>query len=425
MAHAGLRTWLLFGGFYATQYVGIGFFSLALVVVLREQGASLAQLGLLNLLVLPVSLKFLWAPLVDRHGRNARGHYRHWLLPVQALMVVMVLWIGFTEPQGSLRQLWLPALLFSVLVATQDLALDGMATVAFSHAQRPRINSIQVGAGMLGNIVGGALVLWLYPHIGWQGCLNLLAALMAAPLLLLPAWREPLPALHHERPAHLRQYWLHILAFWRSQGQWLCLMALCVFTFGAFGLLAPALVDAGWSMGEIGGSVRVFGSIVGLCSAACAAWLLQRLPRPQALSITALMQALALLALAPALSGHASRAWVYGGVAAYFLAFSPLYACLSAVMMDKASTSAMPATLFTVQAACATLLALLCGALCLWLAEHLGHGLSLVLAIACLLGAAFLARRWPQAVQAQQMQAPLPVQQAQTQTQTQTQPDST
>ncbi|PAT38918.1 MFS transporter [Vandammella animalimorsus] len=401
---AARSAWLLFATLYASQYLGIGFIGLALAAVLREQGASLAQLGLLNLLLLPMSLKFLWAPLVDRHGRRShgtgrwpgRGHYRNWLLPMQALMALMLALAAFMPPQGGLQALLLAALLvYAVATATQDLALDGMATLTFAPAQRPLINSIQVGAGMLGNIVGGALVLWLYPTIGWRGCLWLLAALVVFPWLLLWAWREPQPPTDTVNAQAGRSPWRQLLTFWQGQLPWLALVALGATAFAALAMLTPALVDAGWELPQIGSAIRLFGAVVGLLAALLAAWWLRRLGRAQAIALSALLQALALLALLPVLLGRSSPAWVHAAIAAYYLAFSPLYASLGTVMMDKARATGAPATLYTLQNATAMLLALLGSSACLWLAQRIGYAGALLLCMGCLLLAAMLALRWP------------------------------
>ncbi|MCH9685972.1 MAG: MFS transporter, partial [Deltaproteobacteria bacterium] len=67
---------------YFSQGLPFGFFSQALPAVMRQQGISLATIGLSTLLALPWGLKFLWAPLVDRTGDVRGGRRRAWLLPL-------------------------------------------------------------------------------------------------------------------------------------------------------------------------------------------------------------------------------------------------------------------------------------------------------------------------------------------------------
>ena len=74
--------WYLFSSLYITQYIGIGFISVALIAILRQQGYSLSQLAMVQLMALPAAVKFLWAPLVDSRGRTAHSHYKNWLMLV-------------------------------------------------------------------------------------------------------------------------------------------------------------------------------------------------------------------------------------------------------------------------------------------------------------------------------------------------------
>ena len=56
---------------------------------MRENGSELSAIGFLSWVGLAYTLKFLWAPLLDRWSpARSRGHYRTWLLVLQPLMVV-------------------------------------------------------------------------------------------------------------------------------------------------------------------------------------------------------------------------------------------------------------------------------------------------------------------------------------------------
>jgi hypothetical protein len=76
---------VLLGSLYFSQGLPFGFFTQALPVMLRQQGWALGEIGLSSLLALPWALKFLWAPLVDRHSLPELGRRRSWILPLQVL----------------------------------------------------------------------------------------------------------------------------------------------------------------------------------------------------------------------------------------------------------------------------------------------------------------------------------------------------
>ncbi|HEY0253182.1 MAG TPA: hypothetical protein VGC41_16725, partial [Kofleriaceae bacterium] len=83
MTSATVRRYTLLGTLYFAQGLPFGFFSLALPVLLREQGVSLAKIGLVMLLNAPWALKFVWAPIVDRRYLPRIGRRRTWILAMQ------------------------------------------------------------------------------------------------------------------------------------------------------------------------------------------------------------------------------------------------------------------------------------------------------------------------------------------------------
>src|SRR5699024_3532667 len=74
------RRFALIGALYSTQNLSLGFFSYAFLTIAQARGVPLAALGTASGIALLLTLKFLWAPLVDRFGSQRLGHYRSWLL---------------------------------------------------------------------------------------------------------------------------------------------------------------------------------------------------------------------------------------------------------------------------------------------------------------------------------------------------------
>jgi hypothetical protein len=78
----------LLASLYISQYIPMMFVMNSLPVFLREEGVSLEQIGLLSMVALPVALKFLWSPIIDRFGYTRWGHYRFWIFILQFLVVL-------------------------------------------------------------------------------------------------------------------------------------------------------------------------------------------------------------------------------------------------------------------------------------------------------------------------------------------------
>lgn len=70
---------------------------------LKEAGVDLGTIGLFALVGLPYTLKFLWAPLLDRFAPiTGMGRRRGWLLLIQITLIAAIAGLGLTDPARSL-----------------------------------------------------------------------------------------------------------------------------------------------------------------------------------------------------------------------------------------------------------------------------------------------------------------------------------
>jgi len=117
----------LLGLLYFCQGLPGGFLAVALPVILRERGLSMAEIGLASLLSLPWMLKVLWAPLVDRWWWPRIGRRRSWMIPAQLGMLGCTLALAAFEPEDGLYPIVVLFLALNVFAATQDIPVDGYA----------------------------------------------------------------------------------------------------------------------------------------------------------------------------------------------------------------------------------------------------------------------------------------------------------
>ncbi len=80
---AGLRPLAPFFCLYVTFGATLGFLSGGAPLILRARGVELAEVGLLQLINLPVGLTFLWAPLLDRLHLPILTHRIGWIVAAQ------------------------------------------------------------------------------------------------------------------------------------------------------------------------------------------------------------------------------------------------------------------------------------------------------------------------------------------------------
>lgn len=382
---APTSNYLLLGSLYITQYLGIGFFFIALPAIMRQQGMPLEQISVIYVLGLTWVLKFLWAPLVDRFSFGRFGHYRGWLVLMQSLMIVTLLLTGIFDIMTNFWTVFALSGVVTLLSATQDIAADALSCRLLSLEDRGVGNGIQLAGGLLGNVIGGGLVLIAYASVGWMGAMAILAAGTAIPLLQLLRFREPAKATQVDRARYG-----DLIGCFRRPGMGRWLVVLLIFPLGiniGYALITPLLVDAGWSLERIGFAVNIVGSLLGLVAALSAGWTVKRFGRKASLVGFALLQAVTLLALLGPALGNTSDLVVALAVGAIFFGYSPAFTVLSTVMMDK-SRPGKAGTDYTVQYSAMSLVSFVVSGLSLAVAGALGYVAMIIIAAACgLLGA--------------------------------------
>src|SRR3984957_732249 len=94
---------------------------------LRDQGTTLGAIGFLSWVGLAYSLKFLWAPLIDRLDAPVFGRFgrrRGWLIVNQLLVAVGLLGLSVIGLKRGLITLGVFALMVSFASSTQDIVVD-------------------------------------------------------------------------------------------------------------------------------------------------------------------------------------------------------------------------------------------------------------------------------------------------------------
>lgn len=277
------KPWLLLISTYTTQYIGIAFMMSATFAILRQHGIALDKLALLNMIALPMLGKILYAPFVDSVRLFTQGQYRSWLLFAQLCMTGLLLACGYLEIQKQFPIMLVLFIVYSFFMSIQDVAIDGLATKIFEPSERQFANSIQYASNLLGNIIGGGLLLILYPWLQWKGAFIILALLTVITWIQLLFYREPDNKFfnpHNNVSSQFKSLAQQLKVFITKYKSWFLLLFIYPIGFTAvFGILNPLLVDAKWSLVDIGFATKVFGSIIGILSAFLATILINRLQR--------------------------------------------------------------------------------------------------------------------------------------------------
>ncbi len=162
---------------------------------LRTYEISRTAIGMFAWVGLLYSIKFCWAPLVDRLPlpllTRILGRRRSWMLIAQLGIVAGLLGLASLDPHVAL----MPIALFSVFVAfcsaTQDIAIDAYRIEAVAiEDQGAMAATYQLGyrSGML---VSGAGALYLSEFFSWDAAYSVMAACMLVGLVTVLIIKEP------------------------------------------------------------------------------------------------------------------------------------------------------------------------------------------------------------------------------------------
>ena len=132
---------------------------------LSKVGIEKSTIGFAIGLTTPYTLKFLWAPLVDKLPlpilTRLFGQRRAWLYFVQALLFAALWQLGASEPEKSLTVFAIWAIIVAFLSATQDIVIDAYRIEILSDQELPHGTAMNQFGYRTGNLLAGAGTVWL------------------------------------------------------------------------------------------------------------------------------------------------------------------------------------------------------------------------------------------------------------------------
>ena len=157
---------------------------------LREAGVSLTDIGLLSLVSLPYTWKFLWAPLMDR-WRLPLGLRRGWMLFAQVGLILSIGLLGQIDPLADTGVVAAVAVVIAIFSATQDVAIDAYRREILADSELGLGNSIHVQAYRIASLVPGSLSLILADMLPWALVFWITGAFMLVGVALSLFTTEP------------------------------------------------------------------------------------------------------------------------------------------------------------------------------------------------------------------------------------------
>lgn len=270
---------------YVTEGIPLGFTATAIATQLRRSGVGPKEIGFfIGWLYFPWAWKWVMGPIVDLFYSNKLGARRGWIIGMQVMMVVTLMFcVPLELKESNLTLLTSIILIHNFFCATQDVAIDALACSTLHPEERGLANGLMFAGQTLGIPLGGACVLYLIDGISWlpmlqdgipfeqtyffvAGCILTVTVLVALPMREEPLVRKASDgdrgaAMRKELSDYLKTAWK---SFFGSRVAFAALI-LAVIPAGAaalnLALQKTLAVELGMTDGEIA-DMEVVGSVI-------------------------------------------------------------------------------------------------------------------------------------------------------------------
>jgi PAT family beta-lactamase induction signal transducer AmpG len=228
---------------------------------MKEEGVDLTVIGMMALVGLPYTLKFLWAPFLDRYTLPFFGRRRGWLLIAQVALMIAIIGLGLTEPSSNPWLVAFAAFLVTFFSASQDIVVDAYRREDLTDEELGLGSSLYINGYRVGMLLasGGGLI--MADHMPF----SMVYLIMAAGLLpgIFTTLLAPEPEIPAGTPRTLKEAVLNPLVdyFSRTGALWI-LAFILLYKIGdtmASAMTTPFYLDIGFSKTEIGTVVKFFG----------------------------------------------------------------------------------------------------------------------------------------------------------------------
>lgn len=228
---------------------------------MKEEGVDLTVIGMMALVGLPYTLKFLWAPFLDRFTLPFLGRRRGWLLVAQFALIFSIAGLGFTDPGKNLWIVVFAAFLVTFFSASQDIVVDAYRREDLPDQELGLGSSLYVNGYRVGMLLasGGGLIMADYIPF------SMVYLIMAACILpgVLTTLLAPEPTITHGTPRTIREAVVDpLIEYFKRRGALWILAFILLYKIGdtmASAMTIPFYLDIGFSKTEIGAIVKLFG----------------------------------------------------------------------------------------------------------------------------------------------------------------------
>jgi PAT family beta-lactamase induction signal transducer AmpG len=267
---------------------------------MASEKVDLTVIGIFALVGLPYTLKFLWAPLMDRFVPPFLGRRRGWMLISQIALVLGIALMGFTNPVESPLKMAVFAFFVAFLSASQDIVVDAYRTEALSAEERGAGTAVYIFGYRMAMLVSGAIALMLSDQMPWSQVYLIMASFMAVGIIA--ACFAPEPTTKATPPKTLQEaVILPFVEYFRRKGAFEILFFILLYKMGdvmAGMMTTPMMIDLGFTRTDIGAVNKGFGMFATIIGALFGGALLSKMGLKRSLFVFGIGQAVSNLSFA-------------------------------------------------------------------------------------------------------------------------------
>lgn len=260
---------------------------------MKEAGVDLTLIGIMALVGVPYTVKFLWAPLMDRYTLPFLGRRRGWLLVSQTGLMLAIAALGASDPKDHPWLLAVAAFIVTFFSASQDIVVDAYRREDLADEELGLGSSIYVNGYRVGMLAasGGGLILSDYIPF------SLVYLIMAGCILpgIITTLMTPEPEVV-STPGTFREAVIGPLKdYFTRRNALLMLLFILLYKIGdtmASAITVPFYLDVGFSKTEIGTIVKLFGFWATVAGALIGGMIMLRLGINRSLWIFGFLQGL-------------------------------------------------------------------------------------------------------------------------------------
>lgn len=266
------------------SFTGFGFSSglpyvlilITLTAWLRDIGIDLSLIGFISWISLAYSIKFLWAPFVDRFSvplLNIFGSRRSWIVLMQIIIIISLLILSNVNPITNLTFFAFIALIIALAGSIQDIAIDAFRIESAKLEDQGNLAAGYQFGYRIAILVGSSLALIIASNFSWSFAYQLMALIFVVNIVLSMLVSGESKNIELKKLGHVDSIIEPLKDFFSRFGiKMASILLFIVATYRltdiVMGPMAnPFYIDLGYSLEEIGYIVKVvalFATIFGV-----------------------------------------------------------------------------------------------------------------------------------------------------------------